>query len=96
MENAWRGTGLLPILDGTFQPNPALSTMYVPPPVATAEEAEKCDPPSDEGYFYASSSEGEQISDSEVPGKQEFYEEVEVDYEDNECTEDSPKVTSVP
>ena len=95
MENAWRGTGLLPILDGTFQPNPALSTMYVPPPVATAEEAENCDPPSDEGYFYASSSEGEQISDSEVPGQQEFYEQVEVDYEDNDYTEDSPKVSSV-
>ena len=40
MENAWKGTGLLSIQDGTFQPNPELSVMYVPPPVATAEEAE--------------------------------------------------------
>ena len=48
MENALKGTGLLSILDGTFKPNADLSVMYVPPPVATAEEAEACEAPSDE------------------------------------------------
>ena len=63
MENAWRDTGLLPILDGTFVPNPELSTMYVPPSIATAELAEQCDPPSDEESYSTSFSEAEQISD---------------------------------
>jgi hypothetical protein len=69
MENWWRGTGLLSILDGTFVPNPSLSTMYVPPPVATAEEAENCEPPSEDEYFYASSSEGGAMSESEDVGQ---------------------------
>ena len=76
MENAWRGTGLLSILDGTFVPNPSLSSMYVPPPVATAEEAANCEPPSEEEYFYASSSEEGEVSEPEDAGQLELYEEV--------------------
>ena len=72
MENAWRDTGLLPILDGTFVPNPELSTMYVPPSIATAELAEQCDPPSDEESYSTSFSEAEQISDIDDEGKREF------------------------
>ena len=30
MENAWKGTGIWPIFDATFVPNPELSLMYVP------------------------------------------------------------------
>ena len=75
MENAWRGTGLLSILDGTFVPNPSLSSMYVPPPVATAEEAANCEPPSEEEYFYASSSEEGEVSEPEDAGQLELYEE---------------------
>ena len=68
MENAWRGTGLLSILDGTFVPNPSLSSMYVPPPVATAEEAANCEPPSEEEYFYASLSEKAKLVNPRMQG----------------------------
>ena len=85
MENAWKGTGLLAILDGTFIPNPQLSTMYVPPPLLTAEEAENGEPPSDEGSYYTTGSERGDISAGESDDEQQrvYYEQTLVDEEED-------------
>ena len=59
-ENAWKGTGIWPILTGTFVPNPELSLMYRPPPVATSEEAANPVPPSDYDSDYETESDAGQ------------------------------------
>ena len=80
MENALRGTGILPILDGSFIPDPLISAQYSPPEIVTAEEAAAPEPPSDNESGYESqedgSAEDEPEQRSEASGDEMFEGEV--------------------
>ena len=64
MENAFRGTGIWPIFEGTFEPDPTLEALFFQPPVATTAEA-ATDVPDTESESEAEFCSGDSDTESE-------------------------------